>query len=66
MASMPAPSAAKQRHHRRPMRHMARRGMMRGGEASTQQLNREELARVQGMQMAPPPPAMQGPRPSGR
>ena len=65
MAGMPAPSA-KQRHHRRPMRHMARRGMMRSGEASTQQLNREELSRVQGMSAPPPPPpTFQGPRPSG-
>ena len=48
------PMAMKQGHHR-PMRHMAGRGhmhrMMNAGDAMTDQLNREELARIQG---APP------------
>jgi hypothetical protein len=38
-----------------------------GGDAMTEQLNREELARIQGGNMsAPPPPPspMEGPRPS--
>jgi hypothetical protein len=63
----PAASAPKQRHHRRAMHRVSRRGMARaGGETTTQQLNREELSRVQGMAAPPPPPAaMQGPRASG-
>ena len=49
-----APMASKQR-HKRGMRHMARRGG--GGAVSmTDQLNREELARIQsGAPPAPPP-----------
>ncbi|MGC2413295.1 MAG: hypothetical protein WA459_11450 [Stellaceae bacterium] len=47
-----APMAGKQR-HKRMMRHhvMAKRG---AGDAATDQLNREELARIQGG----PPPGM--------
>lgn len=74
-AAAPAAAAkppAKQMH--RPMRHMARHHhMMRmaPGDAMTEQLNREELARLQGGGMAPPPPPPgmmgpgEGPRPSG-
>lgn len=73
MAGAPmAPMAGKQR-HKRMHRYMARRGgMMRGGgDMMTDQLNRDELARIQGggMPMAAPPggPAGQGgPRPSGK
>jgi hypothetical protein len=75
MAAAPAaaaPKAAKQRH--RPMRHAAKGGKMRmkaggSGDQMTEQLNREELARVQGGMAPgapPPPPPMQGPRPSGK
>src|SRR5262249_60240057 len=55
-AAAPAPGAAaaapaKQRHMRKPMR-MSKRGggsgMARSGDASNEQLNREELARIQG------------------
>ena len=68
------PAAPAQMHHHRPMRHMVHhRGhmgrMTGGGDAMTDQLNREELARIQGAApMGPPPgaPPMQGgPRPSG-
>lgn len=71
-APAPKAAAAKQMHHR-PMRHMARRHhhmmKMSPGDQMTEQLNREELARLQGGGMAPPPqmappPPMQGPRPS--
>src|SRR5438093_13737766 len=63
-AAAPAAPAAKQA-HKRPMRHAAKRGRMARGESTTQQLNRQELARVQGAPMAPPParsttPAMIG------
>jgi hypothetical protein len=75
-----APKMTKQRHHRRPMRHAARGGKMRmkggAGDQMTEQLNREELARIQGGGMAPggampPGPAnagagQGGPRASGR
>lgn len=64
-----APMAAKQMHHR-AMRHVAHHGHMgkkNAGDAMTDQLNREELARIQGgapgAPMPPPPGA--GPRPSG-
>jgi hypothetical protein len=75
-----APMAGKQR-HKRMHRYMARRGMRGmhrgmgggggGGDMMTDQLNRDELARIQGggMPMAPPPgggPGQGGPRPSGR
>jgi len=80
-AAAPAakPAAAKQMHHRRPMRHMAGHMMRRGhrgmhmapGDQMTEQLNREELSRIQGgggpgMAPPPPPPSGPGPRPSGR
>jgi hypothetical protein len=48
-----APMASKMRHKRGAMHRMARRG---GGESTTDQLNREELARIQGGGAAPPPP----------
>jgi hypothetical protein len=72
-AAAAAPAAPAQMHHHRPMRHMVHHhghmGRMTGGDAMTDQLNREELARIQGAApMAPPPgpPPMQGgPRPSG-
>lgn len=63
------PMAGKQRHKRMMRQHAAvhRRGMMKSGDAMTEQLNREELARIQG---APPPPpptpqALQGPKAAG-
>ena len=75
MAGAPmAPMAGKQR-HKRMHRAMAKRGKMGGGrmgggDTMTDQLNREELARLQGA--APPPPPQPGggagqggPRPSG-
>lgn len=77
-----AQMAAPQRHHRRHMRKVARRGgRMRGGgggDSMANQLNREELSRIQSgggmppqqMQMQPQMQQMQGnpyagPRPSG-
>jgi len=74
MAGAPmAPMAGKQR-HKRMHRAMARRGMRGGGgDMMTDQLNRDELARIQGggMPMAPGPmpgggAGQGGPRPSGR
>jgi hypothetical protein len=50
MAPMAPKMAGKQR-HKRPMRHMAGKkhmGKMSAGDAMTDQLNREELARIQG------------------
>jgi len=47
-----APMASKMRHKRGAMHRMARRG---GGDSTTDQLNREELARVQGGAPMPPP-----------
>lgn len=74
MAGAPmAPMAGKQKHRRMHRAHMARGGkmgkMMSSGDMMTDQLNREELARIQGGAPPPPPPpnkAMQGPRPSGK
>ena len=47
-----APMAGKQKHKRMMRRHMARGGMrgkmMRSGDNMTDQLNREELSRIQG------------------
>jgi hypothetical protein len=73
MAPMAAmPMAGKQR-HKRMHRAMGKRGMMRGGgDMMTDQLIRDELARIQGG--APMPPGAMpgggagqgGPRPSGR
>jgi hypothetical protein len=77
----PAKHAYKQR-HKRPPRYAARYGHKRyarggGGDQMTDQLNREELARIQGggggMPMGGPPegmapgpgPGQAGPRPSG-
>lgn len=73
-----APMAAKQRHKRVVSRHhrvaMRHHGRMAPGNSMTEQLNREELARIQGgggapaMPMAPPPnagPGQGGPRASG-
>ncbi|HLY47056.1 MAG TPA: hypothetical protein VKQ73_15845 [Stellaceae bacterium] len=70
-AAAPAAAAAPAQMHHRPMHHhMAHHGHMgkkSGGDAMTDQLNREELARIQGgapgAPMPPPPGA--GPRPSG-
>ena len=64
-----APMAAKQMHHR-AMRHVAHHGHMgkkNAGDAMTDQLNREELARIQGggAPGGPMPPPGAGPRPSG-
>ena len=58
-AAAPAAPMAKQKH--RPMRHAAKGGKkskMRAGsgDSMTEQLNREELARISGAS-APPPPA---------
>jgi len=87
MASGPAPDkAAAPRQMKRKMRHTRARGhgkVARGharrdpGDAMTSELNRQELARIQGAGMAPPPgmmppppgmgpPPAPGPRPSGR
>jgi hypothetical protein len=79
-AAAPAPSAGASM-AAKPMKHRKHRKMVhRGGKAKasagdkmTEQLNREELARIQGGAAAAPaaPPApekpapMQGPRPSG-
>jgi hypothetical protein len=48
-----APMASKMRHKRGATHRMARRG---GPESTTDQLNREELARIQGGVAAPMPP----------
>jgi hypothetical protein len=68
-AAAPAPMASKQRHKRTKPgwgNRAARRGgaRMAPGDAMTEQLNREELARLQGGGAPPPapPPAQQGPR----
>ena len=73
MAGAPmAPMAGKQKHKRMHRAHMAKgrmMGRMGSGDNMTDQLNREELARLQGGAPPPPPPpnkAMQGPRPSGK
>jgi hypothetical protein len=61
-----APTASKQRHKRMAGHHhrMARRGGAAPADMMTEQLNREELARIQGPGGAPsaPPLAQQGPR----
>ncbi|HEV2335713.1 MAG TPA: hypothetical protein VGS13_09475 [Stellaceae bacterium] len=55
MAGAPmAPMAGKQRHKRMMRRHMTRRGAP--AESTTDQLNREELARIQGAAPPPSPP----------
>ena len=64
-AAAAAPAAAKQRHKRVVHRRMARHARTAPGDAMTEQLNQEELARIQGgAGMAPPaaPIAQQGPR----
>ena len=67
-----APMAGKQRHKRMMRHHMARggmRGKMSAGNTMTDQLNREELARIQGgMPMGQPGggAGQGGPRPSGK
>jgi hypothetical protein len=71
-ASAPAAPAAagKQRHHRAVHHRMARHGRAAKANpnAMANELNREELTRLQGGGAAPPPPApppaMTGPRPS--
>jgi len=83
---MAPPSPGGQMHHRvmhrramghRPMHPGMRREASSGGDAITEQLNREELARIQGGGGAAPPPmggpesgpppgpGAMGPRPSG-
>jgi hypothetical protein len=51
-AAPAAPAMPTQRHKRVPMHHMAKNP----GNAATDQLNREELARIGGSGAAPPPP----------
>ena len=73
-ASTGAPMASKQRHkrihHRMASRRVGRRGKA-GGDTATEQLNREELARLQGGGMPAAPGPMNagagqgGPRASG-
>ena len=70
MAPM-APMAGKQKHKRMHRAHMARMGKARSGDMMTDQLNREELARIQGGGMAPQSQpgggaGQGGPRPSGK
>lgn len=70
-ATKPAPhkAMAKQMHHRRPVRRMARRAHMKvsPGERMTEQLNREELARIQGGAPTPPgPPSVSSQTPYGK
>lgn len=58
-AAKPMHKAAKQMHHRRA-RHMAKHGgmhKMTAGNRMTEELNREELARIQSGNMTPPMPA---------
>jgi hypothetical protein len=62
------PMAGKQRHHRMMRHHMAK-GAKMSPDRMADQLNREELARLQGggQPMAPASPqALQGPRASGK
>jgi len=74
MAGAPmAPMAGKQRHKRmhRTMAKGGKMGKMGSGDMMTDQLNREELARIQGGGPPPPPQpgggaGQGGPRPSGR
>src|SRR5579862_671436 len=54
-----APMASKQRHKRSSHR-MVRRGR-RGAPSMTDQLNREELARIQGGAQSMPPPSSESP-----
>jgi hypothetical protein len=67
-AAPAAPKAAMQRHHR-PMRHAAKgkRGKMRAsaGDSMTEQLNREELARISGGGMPAGGPMGPGPMNAG-
>jgi hypothetical protein len=67
MAAMPMAGQRHKRMHRAMARHARMHG---GGDMMTDQLNRDELARIQGgapMPMGappPPPPSSQGPRPA--
>jgi hypothetical protein len=66
-APAPAAAAAPKQKHRAVRQARSPRGTMKSGDAMTQQLNRQELARIQGGPGTAPmaaPPAMQGPRPS--
>jgi hypothetical protein len=61
--AMAQPAMAKPMGKRPMHRHMAMRhhhGMMRSGDSMTEQLNAQELQRIQGGGMAPPPPAPMG------
>ena len=59
-----APMAGKQRHKRMMRRHMmSRRGP---AESTTDQLNREELARIQGAPPPSPPPSSANPYVKGQ
>jgi pyruvate dehydrogenase E2 component (dihydrolipoamide acetyltransferase) len=78
----PHKATAHQMHHRRPVRHVARGHVTRGhvarrgrmtatsnaGDQMTEQLNREELSRIQSGGTAAPPaqPPMQGPPAPGQ
>jgi|SRR5579872_875709 len=71
--SAPKPAAAApakampQKHHamrHHTMRHHGRM-MAKSGDRMTEQLNQQELQRLQGGAPAAAPPPMQGPRPSG-
>lgn len=57
-----APAATKQRHKRVVHHRVARSARSAPGDAMTEQLNQEELARIQGAAPAAPPIAQQGPR----
>ncbi len=58
-----APMAGKQRHKRMMHHTMAKRG---AGDNATDQLNREELARIQGAPASPPPPPTSSASPYGK
>ena len=64
-----APTAPKQAHHRPMRHHMAKGGKMRkmaAGDQMTEQLNREELARIQGGAPAAAPASAANPYKKGQ
>ena len=66
-AAAAAPAAAPAAKHHRPMRHHMARGKRANPNTMANELNREEMSRIQGGGAAPPPPPpapMTGPRPS--
>jgi hypothetical protein len=68
-AAPAAPKAAAATTAKKPMKKMASRKMMSSGDAMTEQLNQQELARITGAAPAPVPsggPAMSAPPPPAK